>query len=200
LDLRFVEALQKALKNELPGEEAQYLMAPVSRKELVKESRVENALVLLYNKNKIPHFVLIKRQVYQGVHSNQISFPGGKAEKQDSNSKETALRETHEEIGIAPTKIELIGELTSLYIPPSGFLVYPHVGITHDNPQFDLEKKEVQSIIEIPIKELFKQENRIQKKITVGSGIKIKTPCFDFDGHIVWGATAMILSEFSQLI
>ncbi|WP_371414618.1 CoA pyrophosphatase [Flavobacterium sp. 140616W15] len=127
--LHYVPSLIAA---ELPAEVAHYKMAPLERMEVMKniDSKVSNprvaaVMMLLYPKNEIAHLVLIVRNAYNGVHSSQIAFPGGKYEKDDGNYAYTALRETHEEIGVLPGKIEVIKAFTPTYIPPSNFIVHP---------------------------------------------------------------------------
>ena len=159
--------------------------------------------MLIYPKNDIPHFTLIQRTAYKGTHGGQISFPGGKQEAEES-LKETALRETFEEIGVAPDKIQVLGEITQIYIPPSNFLVSPFVGFVDFEPVFTPEVKEVEEIIEVKISDLTDDSNIKQKKIKVGkyteTPVLIDVPYFDLNHNTVWGATATILSEVRQML
>jgi 8-oxo-dGTP pyrophosphatase MutT (NUDIX family) len=204
---QFTEAFAFGLKKGLPGEEAQYKMAPFERK--LKANSYKNqsnpklsaVLTLLYPRLEKIHTVLILRNSYLGVHSAQVSFPGGKKDETDISLQQTALRETEEEIGISPKEISIIGEITPLYIPPSGYLVHPFAGYTDRLPLFKPDKKEVNKIIEFPLSLLL--NNAIVKKkpikISMGNHI-VEYPYFDILGYTVWGATAMMLSEIKELI
>ena len=193
----------------LPGEASHELMAPYKRTKASsiinskKEPKLSAVLMLIYPKNDIPHFTLIQRTAYKGTHGGQISFPGGKQEAEES-LKETALRETFEEIGVAPDKIQVLGEITQIYIPPSNFLVSPFVGFVDFEPVFTPEVKEVEEIIEVKISDLTDDSNIKQKKIKVGkyteTPVLIDVPYFDLNHNTVWGATATILSEVRQMI
>jgi 8-oxo-dGTP pyrophosphatase MutT (NUDIX family) len=207
MDFDFInEKIFEAFANPLPGEKFQYEMAPTGRpknniyteNEIVpKESGV---MVMIYPKNNISHLVLTQRHHYKGVHSGQVSLPGGKKENSDFDLWETAKRETFEEIGVSDNKLLHVGKLSDLYIPVSNFLVSPYVSIHHEYPQFKIQEKEVDSIIELPLETLLKEEISTQKIITVMDGIKMQVPCFEIDNKIIWGATAMILSEFKAIL
>ena len=203
-----MHALEVELMKPLPGKEKQFQMSSVRRiREMTDESQIKNGvkssvLILLY-----PSFqgdeisiVLILRPRYEGVHGGQISLPGGRSEEMDIDLKETALREAKEEIGIDPTKIITIGVLTELYIPPSNFLVLPYVGYTSEKPIFNPDPQEVASIIEINLTELKNDKNVKSKDVFVRPGFSVFGPCFEINGHIIWGATAMILNEFKEIV
>ena len=132
------------------------------------------------------------------THNGQISLPGGVQEKNES-LKETALREAEEEIGALPKTIEIIGELSSIYIPFSGYKVHPYVGWASVPPKLIPSEHEVERIIIVPVNELIDEKNQTQKK-TILRGIPVTMPYFSLKGEIVWGATSMILSEFKQII
>ena len=193
----------------LPGEKAHELMAPYKREKASsinisdKNPKQSAVLMLIYPKNDIPHFTLIQRTAYEGTHGGQISFPGGKQEAEES-LKETALRETFEEIGVAPDKIQVLGEITQIYIPPSNFLVSPFIGFVDFEPVFTPEMKEVEEIIEVKISDLTDASKIKQKKIKVGkyteTPVLIDVPYFDLNHNTVWGATATILSEVRQML
>ena len=144
-------------------------MSPPFRKihnyeEIIKLKAKQSAvLILLYKKEKKPYLVLIERSSYKGVHSKQISFPGGKKEDQDINLKNTAKREAYEEIGIEIDKINIISELSYLYIPISNFIVFPFVATYTGNPTFIKDDKEVKKILEISIEDLLDKKNTISK-------------------------------------
>lgn len=133
-------------------------------------------------------------------HSGQISFPGGKYEQEDVNYEATALRETEEEVGVDQGKIEILGSLTDLYIPVSNFQVFPYVGMTEETPEFELQTSEVSSILEVPFEQLTDPGIVGVKDLKIGSHLTLKgVPYFDVQEHVVWGATAMMLSELLEV-
>jgi 8-oxo-dGTP pyrophosphatase MutT (NUDIX family) len=182
-------------------------MSPSNRVELLKNLDINTinpkkaaVLMLFYPKEGNTHLVLIHRTSYYGVHSSQIAFPGGKPEVQDKNLEATALRETHEEIGIHPSKIEVIRSFTEVYIPPSNFMVYPFMGISNQELEFQRQEDEVAGIIELSLAE-FLDERIIESKIMQTSYAgSIQVPGFVVDNHFVWGATAMMLSELKETL
>lgn len=192
--------LKKRLALPLPGKEAQYRMAPTYRPTLDETDvkHLAGVTILLYPKNDTIYFPLIERPVYNGAHSGQISFPGGKKDKEDKNLVFTALRECEEEIGVDSSKISVLGNLTNLLIPVSKFDVYPVVGIYKDVPSFIPQTSEVVSIIEVPL-HLVLNNNITKQKNVIFNGIEETVPYYDINNKMVWGATAMILSEFSQV-
>jgi 8-oxo-dGTP pyrophosphatase MutT (NUDIX family) len=190
---------KEILSTDLPGEQAQMLMAPEFRGEFVQTDDALRAavLVLMYPFQERTYLVFMKRNAYDGPHSAQVSFPGGAWEKKDKTLEITALRETKEEMGIT-NEITLLGSLTELYIPVSNFRVTPFVGWTDRKPQFDPDPSEVQYVIESTLDELMDPENRTSE-IIYRHGQSIMTPYFHIRNEKIWGATAMILSEFLQL-
>ena len=195
--------LQHKLSEELPGSEAQYQLAPLIRKEQVRQAfekklvpKESAVLILLYPKNEKWHLVFTQRHSYKGVHSGQVSFPGGKYEKYDPSIESTALRETQEEIGINAEDVKIFGKLTNLYVPPSNFNIHPFVGYVDYLPEFVPQVSEVKEIIECSVENLLAKDIIKQKEITMANGLKIDTPYFNINGKVVWGATAMILNEF----
>ena len=202
-DIRML--LDRLEGSELPGSEAQYEMAPLGRHQTRIEDldlrSVRKAAVLLpiVNNDGIPEIILTQRTEYQGVHSGQISLPGGKEEESDRDFRETALRETHEEIGVAPIHISVVGPLSKLYIPPSNFLVQPFVGILKEKVPLEREESEVQRIIHVDLNVLFHPKTSGEYYVST-HGHRIKVPGFKVDQHIIWGATAMMLSEFRALL
>jgi len=203
----FINEIKTELTTTLPGRKAQFKMAPYERilqaavLKRISKPKKSAVLVLLYPKEEKIHIVLILRNTYKGVHSAQVSFPGGKKDKTDLNLKETALREAEEEIGINKKDITIIGELTDLYIPPSGYLVQPYVGYATYTPDFKGDTKEVDTIIEVPL-ELFLDDSIIGKKKIKVSALnrRISYPFFNVKEHTVWGATAMMISEFREIL
>ncbi|MFT6845458.1 MAG: 8-oxo-dGTP pyrophosphatase MutT (NUDIX family) [Flavobacteriales bacterium] len=196
--------LMKALQQPLPGLDAQLKMAPSSRplKPSPKgEKPRESAVLLLISEiNKIWSITFIQRPIYEGVHSDQIAFPGGKKELTDTNLLQTAQRETEEEIGVTEDQYEILGALTPLYIPPSNFYVNPYIAISHSELTFVLDEREVASLIQIPIKDIISSEIKKEQLIRLSSGNQLTTNTYFMNGKTIWGATAMILSEFEALL
>ena len=197
------------LKNlELPGESAQIKLAPAMRvselKALDIASKKPNkagVMAIFYpNDRQVANLVLILRKTYRGVHSNQVGFPGGRAEVFDKNMKSTALRETEEEVGIPRDEVTVVKKLTKLYIPPSNFWVHPYVGLLNATPKLIKQESEVEKILEIDIDEFLDERNLISKKLSTSYAKDIDVPAFSLNGHIVWGATAMMLSELKELL
>jgi 8-oxo-dGTP pyrophosphatase MutT (NUDIX family) len=196
-----LENLKKRLLLSLPGKEVQFLMAPSyrSEKEGTVSKHLAGVIILLYLKNNQLHFPLIERPIYNGVHSGQISFPGGRMEECDRNLTITALRECEEEIGIASSDVLVLGSLTSLFIPVSNFEVYPTVALLKKDPVFIPQIAEVVSIIEVPVDLILSGHIKDQKTIEYNGNQEI-IPSYNIRNKMVWGATAMILSEFSQVL
>lgn len=199
-DNEFIEKLHSLLQHELPGQASQFKMAPHVRLEN-KHDFYRNAavMILLYKNDGEWYFVLMKRPEYQGAHSNQVSLPGGIKEARDTDLEATALRETGEELGIDVSKIRVVGALTKLNIPVSGIEVSPFVGFFPDKPVFIPDPSEVSYLIEVPLADLLNPE-RVKDDIRTILSKPVRVPYFHLNGEQVWGATAMILSEFRYLI
>jgi 8-oxo-dGTP pyrophosphatase MutT (NUDIX family) len=204
---KLISQLAQSLQGTLPGSSAHLLMAPAGRgnteefiQTLATPPRTSAVMLILYPEKNDLNLILIKRPDYEGVHSGQISFPGGKFEEEDVEFVRTALRETHEEIGINPNEIEIMGALSRIYIPPSNFLVYPFVGYCKQAPSFIIDK-EVDRVISVPVS-LLLDDSIIKQGIFMAGGslgFEVKAPYFEMDNERVWGATACILSEFRQI-
>lgn len=203
---KFVVELKQQMGEGLPGREAQMLMAPRRMGQLQRSfnhlspPRESAVLILFYPQDGQIHFPLMVRPTYRGVHSGQISFPGGKFEVEDSTLQNTALREAEEEIGIDRSQVEVFGQLSSHYIPPSNFNIEPYLAFTTDKPRFVREEKEVEEILEVALNDILDQKLRKQTRLTPYNGVEIETPYFDIQDRVVWGATAMILSELAEII
>ncbi len=198
--------VSKLKKIELPGESFHYQLAPLFRKDELKRTDLNGknpnyagVVSLLYPKNGQAHMAFILRKTYKGVHSNQIGFPGGRYEEVDKNLMQTALRETEEEIGVSANSIQVIKPLTELYIPPSNFLVHPYLSFVEQEPVFVLQESEVENIIEIPLSVCLDKNNLNTEIIDASYAKNVEVPAYNFNGHVVWGATAMILSEIREL-
>ena len=201
-----INFLKNAIVAELPGQDAQAIMMPtLSDKsrfslEAKKDAREGGVMILFYQKDGSVHFPLIQRPDYDGVHAKQMSFPGGKKDSDDESLIVTALRETEEEIGIDPHKIEVIGALTELFIIASNFNVLPAIGLIKEVPEFLADEHEVDEIIEVKLADLMDDDKQKEKPLTILQGITINAPYFDLNDKVVWGATAMILSELKHIL
>jgi 8-oxo-dGTP pyrophosphatase MutT (NUDIX family) len=142
----------------------------------------------------------MQRPDYNGVHGGQISFPGGKMELHDKTLADTALRESKEEIGIDPRQVTILGELTKLYIPPSNFHISPFLASSFVKPEFTPDPQEVAAVIVLPVDQILSGQSIQQKKVRTGLGFSMEVPAFYINEKIIWGATAMILSEFREIL
>ncbi|MBN8696032.1 MAG: CoA pyrophosphatase [Bacteroidetes bacterium] len=205
MNTTFIEQLKTQLL-QLPGEEAQYQMAPMSRKRLsdfsdkIHAARKSAVLIVLYPSGNSINTILIQRPNYEGVHGGQIAFPGGKFEDADQTLSNTALREANEEIGIDTGNIQIIGNLTDLYIAPSNFMVSPFIGFIEELNDLIPNNYEVSKIIHTDLFNLNKENIKGIKSIEHSNGYKIKTPYYEIEGFTVWGATAMMISELNAII
>ena len=201
----FIDRLKDRLKEPLPGREAQIKMAP---KPIDERRFTENpsrppkqggVMILLYPDQNEIHIPLMKRPEYNGAHSGQISFPGGKLEKGDTNLVATALRETQEEIGVEQSTIEVIGSLSEMFIIASNFKVLPTIGVLYEKPQFIPDPIEVVEVLPMNLKQLHDESIRKIKTMHFPP-YTIHSPYFEVKSEVVWGATAMMLSELAQVL
>lgn len=153
-------------------------------------------LLLLYPRQETTYLVLTRRRDDLNAHAGQISFPGGRRERLET-LQEAALRETQEEVGIHPAGVNILGQLTPLYIWPSDFEVHPFVGWYEQTPLFVPQPAEVAEILEVPLQILLAGETRRQETWE-RSGVSLDVPFYHIGTHKVWGATAMMLSEFVE--
>ena len=204
----FQNSIPKLREIILPGLEAQTQMASLKRNSIIQMKKKSNlnankasVLICIY-KNDFGKacFALIQRSYNNSVHSGQISLPGGKTEKFDNSHWFTAIRETEEEIGLNKKELNFIKELSSIYIPPSNFIVYPYMCIYDKIPFFQIDKKEVKKVFSVSLESLIDKKSTVKIDVNNDYMNEKEIPAFNFDGNIVWGATAMILSEFKFLL
>jgi 8-oxo-dGTP pyrophosphatase MutT (NUDIX family) len=202
------ELLKQKLSQKLPGMDSHLKMAPEHRvQELLSISesefnpRLSAVLVILFEENNKLKIVFIRRSEYVGIHSGQMAFPGGRYEESDGDLRVTALREVEEEIGVGQETLEVIGQLSDLYVPPSNFMVRAFVAFAHQRPVYQKDDREVQEVIEFNLMDFY-QKNIIKRKDFPAHNNVRKTnaPYYEIDGVIIWGATAMIMAELLEVL
>lgn len=198
----YVTAVRRSLSDPLPGLEAQLIMAPEGRigpdYNPEPEGARRGAVIILLHPGKAgPRIPLIKRPEGPSVHSGQIGLPGGAYEAPEQFPDDTALRETEEEIGIPAREVDVLGVLSPLYIPPSNFTIIPVVGALGDPaPRYQPEPEEVAAVLPVQIDALTRS---LETTVVYGSRGRVVAPCYRVGEHRIWGATAMILSEYLAL-
>jgi 8-oxo-dGTP pyrophosphatase MutT (NUDIX family) len=199
-----LQFLEKALKEPKPGLKAQLTMITDPRPGNKTINEVEGScikagvLVLLYPWKGCLHLVLTRRTARMAFHQAQISFAGGRQEEGES-FEQAALREAEEELRIPPESIRILGGLTPLYIPPSNYCIYPAVAVAQERPEFRPSKHEVAEVIEVPLDHLLEPKNILREVWTI-QGVEVEVPFYFFDGHKIWGATAMVLAELTEIL
>lgn len=197
------DLLKQELEKELPGTDFQNQMLPLHKTDRefpVRKSIKAAVSVIIYSPvNVLPQIILIKRTDYNGPHSGQISFPGGKVDKADITLYETAVRECHEEIGIKLKTSELLGSLTPLNIQVSGFDVTPFVFYIDEKKDFLLNRHEVRYLVPCYLTVLLDKKKSKNTRLHVKEH-EILAPYFDIENEIVWGATSMILAELKEIL
>ena len=199
-----ISALKGRLAQTLPGRAAQERMKGRLRAmpDVIPDAAQESAVLqLLFPLHGALHILLMRRTEDGRAHSGQISFPGGRREAQDASLLMTALREAEEEVGIVSSEVAVLGALTPLYIPVSYFMVHPFVAWSARRPDYLPNKREVSMIIEAPVAHLFHQDSKIMAEVRPAAGIVMQVPAYRLpDGAIIWGATAMMLSELEEVM
>ena len=201
----FIDELRRRLADELPGEAAQYRMAPAARPSMREalsaagQQRQSAVLLYLFPERGEWRTVLMKRPDYDGAHGGQVSIPGGQLEPGEDHTR-AALREFEEETGVSVGTDQLLGSLSELFIPTSNFLVRPFVACASGRPCFRPDPQEVEEIIELTIPTLMSEVTVRRGRVRLSTGLRVETPYFDVGGHWVWGATAMILSELKEVL
>ena len=203
----FLLQAPKVLNVELPAAYAHRKMVPHNREELIKNTNFSiitpkkaAVLMLFYPKNSLTHLALILRASYNGVHSSQIAFPGGKIEPDDVDLEQTAIRETHEEIGVHPSNIVVVRAFTEVYIPPSNYMVHPFFGYSPNELEFQLQEDEVAGIVELPLTDFLDDKILVTNRMKTSYAGAIDVPGFQVAEHFIWGATAMMLSELKETL
>ena len=192
----------------LPGEDAHFKLAPMLRMKELENLNIDSqnpkkaaVLSVFYpGTSGETRFVLILRKTYKGVHSNQVGFPGGRVEVEDRDLAHTALRETEEEVGIPQHEVEIVREMSRLYIPPSNFWVHPFMGVMKKTPSLVPQEDEVEAILEIKLEEFLSDSCLTRETLSTSYAKEIEVPAFLLNGHVVWGATAMMLSEMKEIL
>lgn len=202
-----LDYLEDQLKNDLPGQYYQNLMSPILDNEkyriVPQDHKIACVLALIHTKEDGEHYltyILRASSHPKDKHAGQVGFPGGKFENDDKSLMACAIREVEEELGIPSSEIDIIGELTSLYVFASNFLVYPFIGVLNETPKYVRQISEVDDVIEIPLMGLLDVKIKIQKSIQLAEGSTLLAPGYDLEGKFLWGATAMISSEIEKLV
>lgn len=183
-------------------------MSPSFRKQWIESNAMHlknpkraGVMALFYPDGEgLTRLLLILRKTYQGVHSNQVAFPGGKVEDEDRDLLETALRETHEEVGVPPQSVEIVKKLTEVYIPPSNYMVQPFLGLYPDPGPFLIQHTEVEALIKVRLPHFMDNANLSEEKLNTSYAKNIIVPAYKLNGHTVWGATAMMMGEIKELL
>lgn len=201
---QFLSLLPKIRNLSLSGASAHLQMMSQERRQFRSPksgefTRDAAVLLLVFKREGVARLLLIRRNAYKGIHSSQVALPGGKREPSDLDFSQTALRETWEEVGVRADMVSVERELTPIYIAPSQFIVYPFVGVCRNEPVFVPDAREVAATIEVDLADVARAPIHIE---TVSTSYlpQMQVPGFRFGPDLVWGATAMILNEFKELL
>lgn len=201
-----LEGLRRVLSEPLPGHDRFMAMSGYERPDVEEALKREPApresavLAMLYPREGMLHTLLMVRPEYDGVHSGQVSFPGGKREEHDADLQATALREFGEETGARPDQVHVLGAMSRVYIPPSRMLVTPFLAYTPSLGVLRPDPEEVAALVEAPLREVLREDIlRFRMQELGAGGIRMRVPYFDIRGQVVWGATAMMIAELREL-
>ncbi len=200
-----LERLRTALQGPLPGHDAFAEVSGYKRPRMEEvlaldpPPRESAVLIAIYPEQTEYHTLLMLRPTYDGVHSGQVGFPGGKREAGDASLEATALREFREETGSQAT-VEVLGQLSPVYIPPSRLLVTPFIGFTNDLGELRPDPREVAALIATPLRQLIETEISHGEQYVQVLRTRLRVPYFDVQGHTVWGATAMMVAELREML
>ena len=202
----FLQLTPKIAKVSLPATESHLKMSPLERRVQLLEHNYEveaarqaAVLMLIYPHQDTAMIALIVRNSYKGVHSSQIAFPGGKVEKGETILA-AALRETHEEIGVAPELVNTVYSFSNVFIPPSNFNVFPFLGFCSAEPKFVADPREVASMALFPLKDILDEKNFVMEKVVASYSTDLMVPAFKVEQAVIWGATAMMLQELKDVL
>jgi 8-oxo-dGTP pyrophosphatase MutT (NUDIX family) len=204
--IQITEKLNLRCQEKLPGKRAQQQLLARPRQPIPLSNTGEHAipaaiLILLHNDvnndNSI-RFFLTERTHEVQYHKGQVAFPGGTWEEGEKLS-ETALRETHEEIGIKPEKVRIIGRLTPLFVSVTGFMIHPFIAALRSRSEPEPQPDEVKKVFSVHLEELLDPDS-LKEEVRIIRDYTVDVPYFDLNGHKVWGATAMILAEFKACL
>ncbi|MCE5332786.1 MAG: CoA pyrophosphatase [Bacteroidales bacterium] len=202
------QIIKKKLLQPLPGLSSHLKMAPASRAGEIarfngnlRNARKSAVMILLFHEDERLKVILIRRSFYVGIHAGQIAFPGGRYEESDADIKHTALREIYEEVGIPAEKIEVIGRLSDIYVPPSNFLISVFVGYLNEKPRYKADEREVAEIIEIDMDDFFREDVIQEKEFVVPSAkISVNALYYKVGNVDLWGASAMVMAELLDVL
>ncbi|TDO04724.1 NUDIX hydrolase [Sunxiuqinia elliptica] len=199
----FISQVHELLQSELPGEKAHQKLSPPGRKlkadlDAMEAIKYSSVLLLLFPIEGTIYTCLTRRNPNMKTHPGQISFPGGRIEEGE-HPELTAIREAQEEVGIKPNDVRLLGQLSELYIPVSGYSIFPYVGWMDYRPDFVLNKEEAEELILLPIQQFLVEDKIKHVEMDTVRG-RISVPYYPYQGEVIWGATAMILTEFFDVL
>lgn len=200
--------IKALLSKPLPGLQSHLKMAPPTRKaeleaanEAVPFAKKSAVMILLFHKDEKLKVVFIRRSFYVGIHAGQMAFPGGRFEESDGTVEETAFREIEEEIGVTRDKIELLGRITDIYVPPSNFLISVFVGYLSEKTVYKPDEREVAEVIEVDFDEFLQPKNIDVKSFHVPSANhSVEAPYYKTSKCDIWGASAMVMSELIDIL